>query len=159
MAWQKQSKKDLEDRLIKIKRIKSCLETGQKPYGNRVSMGIISEWESFIKLTHPEQMKIWADWEKYYQDVKETPSYALFQEQRAAEAKKDWARVKDLAEQAKEMRKNGDHITLKKPSTVDPWEYNYGVVKFYKDCEKAIEEMNRELNMPELEEASNIFNS
>lgn len=154
MFYSKLTRKEKEDKLIKTKKLKNSIEFGNNPESKKM----IIAWKEFMKLPYAEQARRRQEWEKYYQEVKHTPIYALFQAQREADARKDSGEVIALAKQAKEMRKNGDHITLLKPKFVDPWEFSQGWVKAYEDCIKAIDELNADLNMPDIEEANSVWN-
>jgi hypothetical protein len=118
----------------------------------------LEAWRKWNLLGHEKQLKILAEWEKYYKEVQETPIYALFQEQRLAASKNDWGRVKELADQAREMRKNGDDITLTKPTSIDPWEFNHsGTIKCYLEAQEKIKELTNYPDLKKDDELEKVF--
>lgn len=108
------------------------------------------EWQKWILLSPDEKQKIRAEWDQYYKDVQETPIYLLFQEQRAASRKGDIKRVKDLADQARQMRENGDINTLPKPKSIDPFEFEHSafVVSYHRIKNKIAELQQWEEEVP-----------
>lgn len=169
MSQQKRTKKDTDILLIKVIRIKNCLESGgenlscikniKEPHGNEESKKMISDWKKFCKMSIAEQNKIRAEWEQYYKDVQETPIYMLFKAMGEANNRKDYGEVKALALEAKKMREDNIHAVLDKPLFTDPWEFYRGWVKAYENYEQLIIELNEESDMPELQEAANVFGS
>lgn len=128
------SKKDKATLLRKLNRLKR--EMQQDPFYN--------DWQVWLLLPDEQKKEIQEKWDKYYEDVKETPIYALFQEQREAARKNNYTRVKELAAESREMRKNGDHITLEKPKATDPFEYNNSTfVHNYRSLKRKISDLNQ----------------
>jgi len=153
MYQNKVSKRDKEGKLKEYKRTLNEIEIGYdgknctcelEHYGNNESKAQIEAWRYFWKISLDERVKMREEWETYYSEVKETPIYALFMEQRDAMSKNNYARVKDLSKQAKEMYKNGDHITLQKPNYIDPSEFDRGYVRAYRNIKKAITTLEQE---------------
>lgn len=157
MYYQKLTKKEKEDTLLRIMKHKNDIENdsyGKHPDSKRE----IAAWRKYLALPYGEQARIRRQWMNYYTQVQKTPIYELFQEQRRALFTKNFARAKDLADQARLMRENGDIITLVKPTSIDPWEFDFGWVKAYNDCEKRIQELREDLNAPELQEQQEVWN-
>lgn len=146
-----------KEKLDKLIKAKNHLEEGKSPEGSKESATAISEWRSYWKLPQAQRSKIINDWDNYYKEMKETPMYALFIEQREAAHKGIWSRVKELAEQAKEMQLDGAHITIQKPFFTDPWEFSHGYVKTFLDLEKRILELSDELNLDSVKEAQGAW--
>lgn len=107
------------------------------------------EQQDMIKALHaweeaPQNVKarIINEWDQYYKNVDQTPIYALFQEQREAMSRRDYGRVKELADEARRMREDGNHITLEKPRSIDPFDYqHHPLIKAYRRVNKQIKEL------------------
>lgn len=156
--YQKSTKRQLEDKLIKLTKIKEDIEKDPKNE-HPESVKQMRAWKMFKALPYAEQSMRWAEWGKYYEQVKETPAYALFQAQREAAEAKQMNRVIELSREARQMRLNNDHITLPKPPFVDPWSLERGWVKSYLDCEKQIFLLRDELRAPDAEETKEVWSS
>lgn len=140
--WNKKTKAEKQDLLIRAKLILDSMEQGKHPHGTKEGARIIRDFHIWNRLPSTEKGRIAAAWNTYYEDVKYSPIYLIVQEQRLAAAKGDWARVRDLAQQAQEMREDGSLITLPVPEFTDPSEFSQGsVISAYKKLLRQIEEM------------------
>lgn len=158
MFFNKLTKKEQENKLAKLIKFKKEIEFNNNVNRNHPeSVILIKNWKEFIKLHPKVQDNVRMQWKNYYNSVYESPIYALYSEQRIAARKNDWGRVKELADQARQMRENGHHISLTKPIGIDPWEYDYGWVKAYKDVEQAIQELNEDMNIESELEAREVW--
>jgi hypothetical protein len=146
-----------KDKINKLVRKKNNLESGLEPDGNKDSAKIIAQWKSFMKFPIPEQTRIRVEWDKYYSEVKESPIYALVMEQRNAASKNNWIRVIDLAEQAKQMKLDGNHTTIPKPLFPDPWDFSFGYVRDYISLERRIIELSGQVNVYSAQTAKDAF--
>lgn len=156
MYYQKLTKKEKEDRLIRIMRKKNDIE---HDYANihPDSKKEMTAWRKYMDMPYEVKARIKRQWDNYYLEVHKSPICALFQEQRRALTARNFARAKDLADQARQMRENGDVVTVLKPTSIDPWEFNWGWVKDYLDCEKRIKELQDDLNAPEAQEQQEVW--
>lgn len=165
----KLTRKEKEDKFFRLKRLKDELEFDNNPKREHPeSKRVIVSWKAFLKLPYSEQEKIRKEWDQYYAEVKLTPIYLMLQAQKEAYrtmiSKSEWPeernkakqRFTELAKESRLMRENGDDITLPKPKSIDPWEYDKNWVKAYKDCEKAISDLNQEMNNLD-EEAQSVW--
>jgi len=108
---------------------------------NLGSREILEKWFKWNRLSHDEQLKILAEWDKYYEDIKQTPAYLIFYEQRAAAHKNDWGRVKELSKDAKLIHEKKDYV-LTKPTSIDPWDFNNNMdIKAYLEIEEKMKEL------------------
>ncbi len=124
---------------------------------NLGSKEVLEAWFKWNRLSHDEQLKILNYWEKYYEDVKQTPSYMIFQEQREAAAKNDWGRVKELALDAKKIKENKDYV-LAKPTSIDPWDFNHNMdIKAYEDIEEMIKELTHYSDVKKDKDLTDVF--
>jgi len=113
----------------------------------------LEAWFTWNRLSIEEQRKILNAWSKYYEDIKQTPSYLIFQEQRAVSMHGDWARVKELAQDARNIRENKDYV-LKKPTSIDPWEFRHSeTIKAYERLQIVIKELT---NYPEADQEESL---
>ncbi len=134
----KLTKPQREALYAKLKKQREYLLTDPNNLGSRE---VLEKWFKWNILSHDEQLKVLADWDKYYEDVKETPSYMIFQEQRIAASKNDWGRVKELAQDARKIKENKDYV-LKKPTSIDPWDFNQNMdIKGYLEIEEKMKEL------------------
>lgn len=125
---------------------------------NNGSRKVLDAWFKWNRLSHDEQIKILNDWNKYYKEVEETPMYALFQEQRRAASENNWGRVRELADQVREMRKNKDDITLTKPTSIDPWDFNHDMnIKAYNEIEEKIKELTHYTDVKKDTDLEKVF--
>lgn len=150
----KLTKSQRESLYAKLKNQREYLLTDPDKHGSRE---MLEKWFKWNRLTHDEQLKILADWDKYYADVKETPSYLIFQEQREAASKGNWLRVKDLAIDAKQIKDNKDYI-LKKPTSIDPWDFNQNQdIKAYLEIENKMKELTNYSEVTQDRDLSEVF--
>ncbi len=148
--------KEKENRLANLVSLKQDIE--QDPDRKHPeSLQMLKAYHAWGKLSDKDRQASIKAWRDYYDAVKESPIYALFQAQREAASKGDHRRLKDLASQARVMRLKGDHITLDKPLGIDPWEFNQGWVRAWLDCQQEIESLRKDLAIPEQEEAREIW--
>jgi hypothetical protein len=170
MYYQKLTKSQKEDKLRDVMKLKNEIEFDNNPIHSRrhpESRIAIVEWKEFLKLPAPEQERRKRAWVKYYEDVKTTPIFALFQEMRVSlrlltskdpeVAKEARMRVRELSEQSQRMQANGDLSTLEKPPFADPWEMERGWVQSYQDCERVIKELQRDLSVDVSGEAQDVW--
>lgn len=123
-------------------------------FGTRITLEAWFKWNA---LSHEDQLKILTDWDKYYEDVKRTPSYMIFQEQREASRKGNLTRVKELAQDARKIKENKDYI-LKKPTSIDPWEFsNNEAIKAYEQLQKVIKELTNYPDVSIDEDLGDVF--
>ncbi len=166
-----------EDKILKLTRLLNEIEFDSNPDRDRHahpdSKLEIAKWRKFCALPKQDQLKLLEEWKVYYENVKQSPVYDLFQEQRKAmdftkvnnepieeQAKlkqERWQRIRELGQQARLMRENGDLNTVTKPSSIDPWEFNQGWVKAYKDCEQAIKDLKAEVSMGDPEDVKGVW--
>lgn len=148
MAHNKLRRNEIKDKIAKLTRLKDDLELNLGYLGNKHSASVeeIKAWKEYCNLSYKEQTERKRAWSDYYENVKETPIYALFQEQKKAMASGNILRVKDLAKQARLMRINGDTETLTKPKFMDPDEFDRGWVKAYRDYDWMIKQLNLDLS-------------
>lgn len=124
---------------------------------NLGSRKILEKWFAWNKLSHDKQLKILADWDKYYKEIKETPSYLIFQAQRKAASQGNWVRVKELAKDAAEIKKNKDYV-LQKPTSIDPWDFNQDQdIKGYIEIEEKMKELTNYSSSTIDKELSDVF--
>jgi len=130
------------------------LLTDPNNWGTRITL---EAWFKWNDLSHNDQVKILNDWDKYYEDVKQTPSYMIFQEMRKASRKGNITRVKELANDAKQIRENKDYI-LKKPTSIDPWEFrNNEAIKAYEQLQEVIKELTNYPDNFQDEDLGDVF--
>lgn len=80
----------------------------------------VKAYRDFKRLPIEQQGRLRGEWDAYYRAVKETPFYALLQQQIAAARKRDWKKLAELADEVKKMAEAGDCIVLEKPAFHDP---------------------------------------
>lgn len=130
------------------------LLTDPNNFGTRITL---EAWFAWNRLPHDAQLKILTDWDKYYMDVKQTPSYLIFQEQREASRKGDLTRVKELAKDARKIRENKDYV-LKKPTSIDPWEFRHNeAIKAYEQLQEVIKELTNYPDTKNDEDLGKVF--
>lgn len=152
----KQTREQKELLLAKAREAQRRLELGMKPWGNAESRTILAEWRKFNKLPSYKQQQMRDEWNKYFEDVSFSPIYQLVQAQKEAMRDGNWARVKDLADQSKQMREDGALNTVTKPQGIDPMEFDRSsTMKAYWDCENVIKELSF---MEEEAEDRNVWN-
>jgi hypothetical protein len=114
--------------------IKNLLEKNQ----------VVKDLIAFIKLPVREQQRIFDLWEKYYEDVKGTTQYQLYQAMREAYAKRNFGRFKELQAEMQQMQKDEVIPELKKPPYVEPLTmYNDQLVIRYRNV---LQEIKREMS-------------
>ena len=144
-----------EELYKKLQDEKNFLLNDPKGYGSKK---VLEAWFRWNRLSHDEQVKILNEWTKYYEEVKETPMYALFQEQRKAAKENNWGRVRELADQAREMRKNGDDITLTKPTSIDPWDFNHNMdIKAYNELDEKLKKLTHYSDVKQDADLKEVF--
>jgi hypothetical protein len=107
----------------------------------------ITAYHHWLVLTDERKKKLREDWDEYYQQVKTTPSFALFKEMsRITRLPKVTKRphcdlqIHALRMKAQRMLKENDLVPLKKPSSFDPLHFVYSdVISQYKDIKKKID--------------------
>ncbi len=156
MYHQKLTNKQKEDLILKLTRKKYDIEF-DKTNSHPESKKQMDAYKIFMSLTLDQKVSIRQAWSKYYEDVIQSPIYQLFKEQQEASKKGNWVRVRELAQDARSMRENNDLITLKKPTSIDPWEFDYGWVKDYMNLTKEIQELREEINAPDSEEQKAVW--
>jgi len=157
MFYQQLSKREKEDKLHRIIKLKDEIEEGRGPRGNKESKKMIAAWKAFIKLPYTEQSRQRAEWKQYYEECRKTISYDIYQECKEALRKNNMTRLRALLTELREMQINEALNSLPKPRTTDPWEFERGWVKAYQECEIIIRDLKRELDVPEVEEAAKIW--
>lgn len=145
MSYVRQSVREKEGLLKKLRELQRDLEINTSGR-NAEARNLITAWKTFSLKPYEEQQRMLLVWGKYYADVKQTPIYALVQEQKEALSRRDLSRVRELAQQSTRMQKNGHHAVLTKPVGIDPWEFNHGAVIAYVDLGKRIKELEKELS-------------
>lgn len=106
----------------------------------------IHAWKKFLGLPVQEQLAIRNEWNQYYLKVRGTIAYEIFQEQKKALSEGNIKRVKELADDARQMLIDND-FELKKPISIDPFEFDFGYkVKRYKWIEAKILELSATVN-------------
>lgn len=164
MYTAKMTKKEKEGLLMKLFKLKEMIEftpSDLSPDIAKLYKGakeMIASWRAYCRLPAPEQVKQLTAWDEYHKAVKTTLVYAMVQEQSLALKKKDLARVRELAGQVKQLKKEGKLFQLTPPAFPDPWKFNYGWVKAYQNTERKIKELKAELDAPEIEEMKEIWN-
>lgn len=83
-------------------------------------LDIVKEYLKFDSLPYPQKQFIWNEWNEYYKEVKQSMTYALYQEIREAYRKNDMPRFKDLLDQMKQMKINGVIPSIPMPKGIDP---------------------------------------
>jgi hypothetical protein len=146
MYQTKITKAEKEEKLARAVAARNFLEND--PY--------VLYWKKFLQLPQHEQFRIRKAWDQYYIDVRETVSFAIFQEQKEAMRVGNIAKVKELAETARLMKERGDVPTLPKPTKIDPWEFERGQVQAYLNEIKLIKELT-DYNFPANEEARSVW--
>lgn len=81
---------------------------------------VVKEYIKFNNLSPRDQQYIWNQWNQYYEDVKKTPTYALYQAIREAFGAKDMARFRMLQKEMKQMKQDGIIPSLTQPKGLDP---------------------------------------
>lgn len=136
MYYNKLTKQEKQMKLGKLQRERLFMEN------DPISKKMLSEWHKFLQLSPTEKKRRRDAWESYYKLVNESTMALLLREQQLALQQQNFARVKQLAEEAYQMIKNNDNVTLPKPDFIDPFEFDYGVVCMsYKNLQKAIKEL------------------
>lgn len=157
MFLPKLTNKQKEDLLLKL--VRKLREIEFDPQGKHPeSKKQMTAYKIFMSLPIEQKVSIRQQWTRYYELVKESPIYSLFQEQRIAAKNNDWYRVKELAQDVRLMRENNDIVTIKKPTSIDPWEFDWGWVKDFHTIEKRIKEIKEDLNAPDLAEQNEVWN-
>lgn len=82
-------------------------------------------WKKWSNKPDHQQRADIAEWNDYFAKVKDSVIYAMYRQQRECAAKGNYAGVKEIAEQVKEMRENNQHITTQEPGFMDPWEFRH----------------------------------
>lgn len=115
-------------------------------------------WKQFLQLSYAEQMRIREEWEVYYKEVAQSPIAVMTMDANKALKKNNRVLAQDLLKQIKQMRKNGDAIIIKKPTSPEPAEFDYGdVVMAYKNCDRTIKELSGYPNTEEIEAAKKVW--
>lgn len=100
-------------------------------------------WRKWDAMSHAQKQEVVRKWEQYYKQVYESEAYKDFVEGQEALALRHVARVKELAQKAKERNEKG--VFLQKPTSVDPSSFDkllqpYRVAKANVGAIKAIVE-------------------
>ena len=166
--YNKLTRSQKEDRLLALQRLKDEIEFDNNPLNQHPeSREELKKWRLFKALEPRQQQKIWDEWDSYYKEVTFSPAYQLFFELKfllksLGNEDKDvvreaFERIKELSQQARDMAKNNDLNTVKKPTSIDPWDFQRGWVKSYQDCELRIKEIQTDLNLGNTEEAQEVW--
>lgn len=100
-------------------------------------------WKEWSKKPESEQLAEIKEWNEYYSKVKESVIYEMYMKQRDYASKGNYAGVKEIADQVKEMRKNNLHITTDEPKFTDPWEYRHNPnISAYLKAQEEIKSMS-----------------
>lgn len=141
----KMTRKEKEDKMFRLTQRKAILENDPNKTGSGV---LIAYMKNFSKLPYPEQMLRRQEWDEYYQKVRsESISYQIFKQQCEAAKKNDWKKVKELSEEIRQMRANGDLVLMSTPKHIDPFEIDNGTFcREYRFIEKEIYILTSEIN-------------
>lgn len=141
------TKKQVKDKLNYLQLKKNKLETDNQT---------VKRMLIFNSLPQGEKNKIAEEWEGYYKVIKNSRSYERYCTQRDAFKRGDMARVKELAQEAKEEREQKTDW-IPKPSSINPNEFSrdydcqnyWGTIKKIGEIKKELLESGDEETMAE----------
>lgn len=110
---------------------------------------IVRDYLKFRTLSPEEKRKQTATWTEYYERVKTSNAYMLYQEQKALVGRLAGVKgsaeefikkqIREKARQARELLADGIEDPLDRPNFRDPYEYhNSSKVQQYQICEKVL---------------------
>jgi hypothetical protein len=150
MDYNKSTIKEKTNLLAKYTKIVNRLlngyvdESGEHPKDPKVAQYI--QWES---IPYNQAQDCYAQWNKYYEDVKKTRTYQIYKEMSEALAVDDLYRVRELHKEVKERMSEGK-VELHKPEVTNPYDFlNSQSVEDYKKAmwnKKALEKESKDLD-------------
>jgi len=113
------SKRDLQGQLEIKRQIVAKLETQETLFDNgNPYHNIVLDVLEFLTQPKEEQRRLMSEWDKYYEDVKETNAYKRYQMQKEAFKKRDFDLVKRIANVSRKALRENKH-QLAKPKGID----------------------------------------
>lgn len=139
----------IEGRVNKLKEIQATLENSEE----------VQEYLICESLSYQEQQRLRAMWDKYFEDVKKTTAYKLYQICRYGFKKKRMDVVKRAARLARIRRENGVR-ELQKPSGFDPvgLSNSHKVIRYLQIADQ-LEHIYAEYQDTQAEFMKDLFNS
>lgn len=123
---------DNQERILSLKNKITHYETSGS------SREVIEDWNTYKSMTNMEKLSLHNQWDKYFEEVKDTTAYKRWQAQKEAFSKGDLKTVKDLADHAK----NSTILDLKKPPLQDPKYLNANqYVRLYESFKNELAEL------------------
>ena len=165
------TKKQFKDKLKYLEVLKDKMEKNnfkEDEYGNKEDWSILQKMFLYQKMSFEEKEKLKNKWELYYEAVRHSRAYKRCCEQKKAFEGGDYAKVKELALEARrDLEQKTDWIP--KPSSIDPDLFPFNekckrylrVVKAISEIKELLKKMGDEETLEEdsFEEVKEIFNS
>jgi len=99
-------------------------------------------YQKWLRLDPEQKNRIIKEWNDYYKKCQDSEIGKLFQEARIALKAKQWDKVKELSNKAKEM----EFVPITKPSSIDPYFFEHELSGYYltksklKDLKNTVDE-------------------
>lgn len=145
MDYTKQTAKEKTNLLTKYKKVVSRLvngwvdESGNNPPDPKVAQYI--QWES---IPYNQAQDCYSQWNKYFEDVRNTRAYQIYKEMSEASAVDDLYRIRELHKEVKDRMVEGK-LEIPKPTVTNPYDFlNSQSVEEYKKATWNIKALEKE---------------